>query len=909
MIRFPTEQLRTIPDILIAQADAHPTAPALIATDGTVLSYAELNNETQALSLALSAHGPKTGRMRLGVVMPNGLDISVVLLAAARQGIAVPFNPAQTAVEFEAQFTATAVDCVLVPAGAQPAALDAASALSIPVITLSAARSVEAVSPVAQNPEAVHADETALILMTSGSTGTPKIVPLSHRNLCRSALDVAGSLALTRSDKCLVMWEQFHIGGLVDLLLAPLAAGSSIVAAGSFDANRFFELQASHKATWFQGVPTSLMALLHLAEQRDIATPLPHLRFLRSVAAALPTAALQNLRHKFQVPVVRTLGMTEAAPLITTTSLTGTDDKPGSVGKSAGPDVQILSESGAVLATGETGQVAIKGENVFAGYEGDVTANEAAFLDGWFLTGDLGYLDGDGDLFLTGRAKEMINRGGEKISPNEVDDALSAYPDVQMAASFALSHGTLGEDIACAIAVADPQAFNVVDLRHFLATRLAKHKIPARIDVLPDLPRNPVGKIDKQALAARSATSQPRRIDDTPLTPLQELVSDIWKRELSLVQVGLDDDFASVDGDSLSAVRILVELETVFGETIPNEIVENFATVRGIAAGLETHGLDIAKAGVGIKSEATTNQSALSEQYIFSGDMDEARTLIEQTSGRADLRLKLDYIVAHLDPASVAQILASLQNVSAGKTHDQTGMIERLGMRMELGSQLASFRRFLPEATADQTWQREILAPGALLYTDRSHPATGKSLIVGFSGNRMRLLMPTFRFLNEFNPKTCDVLLMIDHTRNLFFNGLSSFGDNPAAVAAKLEQFAAQQGYKRLIGIGTSGGSLAALHIGISAGFDVVASVAPASIARHSEWAPLFDEITARHDPDTMPIRIVYGKRASQRANADEIAYYLPFAEQIRYPYASKRIFSEAQDRGDLKTLLVKWIA
>ena len=199
------------------------------------------------------------------------------------------------------------------------------------------------------------------------------------------------------------------------------------------------------------------------------------------------------IRIELGVSTVTTLGMTEAAPLITTTALVTKDEKPGSVGRSAGPEVTILSDAGGALPVATTGQVAIRGENVFAGYEGDPEANAAAFVEGWFLTGDLGYLDDEGDLFLTGRAKEMVNRGGEKISPNEVDDALMAHPAVREAASFAVPHGTLGEDIACAIATADGETPDLDALRRFLATRLAKHKIPARIDVLPELPRNPVG--------------------------------------------------------------------------------------------------------------------------------------------------------------------------------------------------------------------------------------------------------------------------------------------------------------------------------------------------------------------------------------------------------------------------------
>lgn len=571
--------------------------------------------------------------------------------------------------------------------------------------------------------------------------------------------------------------------------------------------------------------------------------------------------------------------------------------------------MQIISDSGDVLSIGAVGQVAIKGENVFAGYEGDAEANEAAFLNGWFLTGDLGYLDDDGDLFLTGRAKEMINRGGEKISPNEVDDALSAYPSVNAAASFAVPHGTLGEDIACAIAVSDDTSFDMADLRRFLGKRLAKHKIPARIDILPDLPRNPVGKIDKQALAARRLADQPQTADNVPLTPMQKLVLDIWIRELSLVHVGLDDDFASVDGDSLSAVRILVELETVFGVPVPNEVVENFATVRGIAAGLEAHGLDPAKSYTQDTSRPDTDKSVHGEQFIFSGDVDEACALISNASGRADLRLKLDHIVAHLEPAQVTRILDALKRVTAGQSNANVGMIDRLRMRREFSARVTGLKRFLTEANGNGTWRREMLAPGALLYSDPSRPAAQKSLVVGFSGNRMRLLMPTFRFLREIDPQASDVLVMIDRTRKLFFNGLDGIGDSPAAVAAYLEQFCAQRGYTCLIAVGTSGGSLAACHMGINGNFDVIASVAPASIKKHPEWVPLFEEITAQHDPDKTHIRVIYGRSARQRACADEIAHFLPFAEQIRYPYAGKNIFPDAQDRGQLKTLLDKWIA
>ncbi len=912
MTQPDSRSLRCIADVLKTQAEMIPDNLALTDTDGAALSYGALFEETERLAGTLAAEAPKRHDdtpTRFGIALPNGLDVAIILLAATRCGVAVPFNPAQTAVEFEAQFEATAVDCIIVPDEETSPAIDAARALGIPVLRLGPERYLDTMKGASARPPHPSADDIALILMTSGSTGKPKIVPLSHRNLCRSAYDVAQSLDLGESDRCLVMWEQFHIGGLVDLLLAPLVSGGSVIAAGSFNAERFFELQARHRATWFQGVPTSLGALLPLAQQHGITGPLPNLRFLRSVAAALPTALLQKLVAQFQVPVVRTLGMTEAAPLISTTPLCIEDAKPGSVGRSAGPEVTVLSDTGDAMPVGATGQVAIRGENVFAGYEGDPEANAAAFLDGWFLTGDLGYLDAEGDLFLTGRAKEMVNRGGEKISPNEVDDALMAHPAVREAASFAVPHGTLGEDIACAIATTGGQTPDLDALRRFLATRLAKHKIPARIDVLPDLPRNPVGKIDKQALMHRKPPRKTADTDQAALTPMQLLVRDIWMRELSLVQVDLDDDFASVDGDSLSAVRILIELENRFGVPVPNEIVENFATIRGIAEGLEAHGLDAATMAASPTEQSSQRQSLLEEQIIFSGDAQEARALIMSASSRTDLKLKLDYIVSHLEPAKVVRILDVLDDVTAGQTSEGMTTLEKLMVKREFSTRVGRLKRFLPRDPASDRWQRKHLAQGALLYSDPDRPATEKSLIVGFSGNRMRLLMPAFRFLYDVDPATSDVLLLIDHTKQLFFNGLAEYGTNTAAIGNQLSQFCAQKGYQRLIGVGTSGGSLAVLHAGITGNFDVVVSVSPASIAKHPEWTPLFEELTAQHDPDKVQVRVIHGRRERHQSSADEIMHHLPLAEQIRYPQAGKNIFPDAQDRGELGACLRRWFA
>jgi acyl-CoA synthetase (AMP-forming)/AMP-acid ligase II len=266
-------------------------------------------------------------------------------------------------------------------------------------------------------------DDVALVLLTSGSTGRAKSVPLTHRNVCASARDVAASMSLGSSDRCLAMWEQYHVGGLVDLLLAPLVSGGVVICTPGFRTDEALRLLAEARPTWFQVVPTTLGDLVAQVRRDGRGRPGGSLRLLRSVAAALPPRLMAEAEETFSVPVLQTFGMTEAGPLITSTLPPPAPRKPGSVGRSCGCEIRIVDSGWVALPPGQTGQVAIRGPNVFSGYEDDAAANAAQFRDGWFLTGDLGRLDPEGDLFLVGRLKQLINRGGEKVNPQEVDDA------------------------------------------------------------------------------------------------------------------------------------------------------------------------------------------------------------------------------------------------------------------------------------------------------------------------------------------------------------------------------------------------------------------------------------------------------------------------------------------------------
>jgi acyl-CoA synthetase (AMP-forming)/AMP-acid ligase II/acyl carrier protein len=589
MTMAPPTEAAPCPDILSLlrlRAAAHPERPAIEEADGERLSYARLLARTEGLAAALRARGASAGdRSRLGIVLPNGPAMSQALLAVTCVGTALPFNPAYTEAEFESYFRDTGLSALLTRPAFAPAAAQVATRLGIPLFDLDA---LQEDSHGADDIPTPAPDSIAMVLMTSGSTGAAKRVPLSHRNVCASARHVVSSMRLGADDRCLSMWELYHIGGLVDLLLAPLDAGGTVIATAGFDARRFFDLLARARPTWFQGVPATLGELALQARRGGIDPRGSSLRLIRSVAAALPPALMAELETLFGLPVLQTFGMTEAGPLITSTALPPASRAAGSVGQPCGTELRIFASDGTPVVDGAEGEVAIRGPNVFAGYEGDTAANADAFLDGWFRTGDLGRIDAAGNLYLTGRIKELVNRGGEKVNLREVDDALLRHPSVREAASFPVTHRTLGEDVAAAVVLQPGAAATPAELRAFASGRLAAFKVPRRIVMLDALPRNAVGKIDRRALESVADGLAAAAFGDRVRSSATEArLAAIWGRELDLPRVGIDDDFAGLGGDSLSALRVLLAIEQELGRTLPDDALANDTTVRALARALD----------------------------------------------------------------------------------------------------------------------------------------------------------------------------------------------------------------------------------------------------------------------------------------------------------------------------------
>ena len=486
----------TVAALLPLDADG----PALVSEDGEVISHATLRKEVDRLAgqLRSAGLGPKD---RLAIVLPNGPAMALVMLAAMTVGCAAPLNPKYREDEFRFYLDDLHASALLTLDGASSDAHAAAPEGTIPIVVRGQGMSIDLVTPqtVEGSTRRPTADDLALVLHTSGTTSRPKIVPLRQRNLARSARNIAVTLRLTSADRSLNVMPLFHIHGLMAGFLAPLSVGGSVICTTGFDAFKFHRWVDELRPSYYSAVPT--MHQMVLARSPG---PRPtNLRFVRSSSAALPGPVLDGLRELFSVPIIEAYGMTEASHQMTSNPLPPATTKQGSVGVASGIDVAILDTQNHLLPSGERGEVAIKGATVVDGYENNPGANESAFTDGWFRTGDEGVLDADGYLFLTGRLKEQINRGGEKISPLEIDEVLIGHPAVAEAVTFAIPHEKLGEEIGAAVVLADGKEATESELRDYLRERLAPFKVPRRIVIVTEIPKGATGKIQRIGLAEK----------------------------------------------------------------------------------------------------------------------------------------------------------------------------------------------------------------------------------------------------------------------------------------------------------------------------------------------------------------------------------------------------------------------
>lgn len=471
---------------------------ALVEADGGwTLTHAAVRELVEELAVGLRRLGVQPGDT-VAFVVEHGVPPVLLFLAICRAGaVAMPINPQLREGEIGALFDDRRPALLVLGDGGHADAEAAAGARSVPVRAVEPGRRLGIGASLGGEPvPAPEPDAVALVLHTSGTTSRPKMVPLRQRNLAASARSIAGGYGLGVDDTSYCVMPLFHIHGLVASVLAALASGGCVVIPRRVRPSGVWDHAPLHGTTWFSAVPTILQKVP--ARPRDRGAGM---RFVRSCSSALSPRLWSELEERFGVPVVEAYGMTEASHQMTSNPLPPGERRPGSVGISAGAEVTILDESWRPQAPGEAGEVSVRGPAVVDGYLDNPRANAESFRDGWFRTGDLGSLSADGYLTLEGRIKELINRGGEKIAPREIDELLLEHPGVLEAVAYGVPSEKWGEVVHAAVVARG--GVTADQLREHCAARIASFKVPRTIHVVSEIPKGPTGKIQRRTLTAK----------------------------------------------------------------------------------------------------------------------------------------------------------------------------------------------------------------------------------------------------------------------------------------------------------------------------------------------------------------------------------------------------------------------
>ncbi|KAJ3693020.1 hypothetical protein LUZ60_012115 [Juncus effusus] len=503
----------TLTGLLQSAAEEFPDRRAISVTSKFEVTHSRLQELIDSAAAVLRSAGVSAGDV-VALTFPNSIELVIMFLAIIKaRATAAPLNSAYTQEEFEFYLSDSESKLLLTDSQGNNFAQKAASKLNIPHSTVSLPDPTTQIQislpPKTQNGSAQNGSDqndqsdVALFLHTSGTTSRPKGVPLTQQNLAASVRNIKSVYQFKETDSTVVVLPLFHVHGLLCGLLAPLSAGGTVAlpASGRFSASTFWSDMRACDATWYTAVPTIHQILL----DRHSTKPEPNypkLRFIRSCSASLAPSILAQLESSFKAPVLEAYAMTEASHLMTSNLLPENGlRKPGSVGKPIGQELAILDEEGKVKSVGEAGEVCIRGANVTKGYKNNEKANEEAFKFEWFHTGDLGYLDEDGYVCLVGRIKELINRGGEKISPIEVDSVLLAHPDIAQAVAFGVPDSKYGEEINCAVIPREGVEITEADVAAYCKKNLAAFKVPKKIFLTNDLPKTATGKIQRRIVA------------------------------------------------------------------------------------------------------------------------------------------------------------------------------------------------------------------------------------------------------------------------------------------------------------------------------------------------------------------------------------------------------------------------
>jgi acyl-CoA synthetase (AMP-forming)/AMP-acid ligase II/acyl carrier protein len=555
------------------------SSTALLSIDGGELNYRKLHEQVSYTVSSLNAIGLKPTD-RIAIVLPNGPIMATALLSVASGFACAPLNPALREDELEQQLSDIQAKCVVVQSGEGGAAVAVAAKNGVEVLELvpkaleAGAYDIRGVGrEEGKGPTWTKGDDVALMMHTSGTTAKPKLVGLTNSVVAHSVTVIRERLGLTPADCSINLLPLFHVHGQT-MVLTSLLAGGSVVCAPGFDASRFLAWLAKFRPTWYSAVPTMHRAILDLCQDGGSTIPKGRLRFIRSASSALPVQLILDMERVFGVPVIEAYGMTEASHGIASNLLPPGKRKPGSVGLPyRGEEIAIGGGGEEPLGPQETGEILIRGNNVIESYLENPEANTKSFTKGWLKTGDLGYLDDEGYLYIVGRVKDIINRGGEKVSPREVEEAILAIGAVSQAIVFPVPHPTLGEDVAAAVVLKGGQSIHEDSMRMELARVLARHKVPQRIFIVGEIPKSPVGKPQRWEMAKKLGIGEDKESARGALssasgrqpTEVEKKVLGIWREVLRTDRVGLEERFLEAGGDSLRATQVASRLRMEFG--------------------------------------------------------------------------------------------------------------------------------------------------------------------------------------------------------------------------------------------------------------------------------------------------------------------------------------------------------
>jgi acyl-CoA synthetase (AMP-forming)/AMP-acid ligase II/thioesterase domain-containing protein len=586
----------TFLDVVAGHAERNPDQPALVALGFTPISYRDLLVQTGKIWDCLNDAGVKYGS-QIGIALPSGLESAITTIAIATHATCVPFNPRLSQSEFERELNRFNLDALVVPERLDSPVRAAAESGSYGLFEASkakgslanfSARCVRRPKHARASRGEISSQSAVLLLRTSATTGPSKLVPVTHGNM----IDLAGKMAhwfsFTANDRAACVLPTYYAAGSKLNIVVPLLLGQTITLPAGARPERLAEWISELRPTWFSAGPTFLQAVLDDLRSSQDLPPKHNLRFITSGSAHLPNRVRSELESILQCPILEVYGISEAG-VMAANPAPPAKRKPGTAGLIAEGELVIRGEAGKPLSAGEIGEVFVGGPGLMPGYLGEAKPFGVGIQDGWLPTGDIGSVDSEGFLTILGRTKEVINRGGEKVSPAEIEEALMLHQCVREAAAFGVPHPRLGENVAAAVVLQPETTITPLGLRKFLRNHLAPFKIPQRIDIVDSLPKSHTGKILRSELAD-AALHREHHIARAE-HPLEFQIMNIWTRLLRRSDVGIHDDFFEAGGDSLLAAQMLLEVEAAVGSRVPQSALAEAFTISQLAT-IATAGID-----------------------------------------------------------------------------------------------------------------------------------------------------------------------------------------------------------------------------------------------------------------------------------------------------------------------------